>query len=118
LVVLSGCQTSGYQFFGTLPGPAESFFIAGASGVIVSLWNVEDRSTYLLMTRFYRDLASASGANGSSRGAAWALRDAKQWVRDYVDRDGRTPFRNPAYWAGFVLIGGDPLVGRRVAPAQ
>ena len=37
---------------------------------------------------------------------AEALRPAKRWLRDRTDGSGERAFRHPAYWAGFVLIGG------------
>ena len=34
-----------------------------------------------------------------------ALQEAKRWLRSYTDESGQQPFRHPAYWAAFVLIG-------------
>jgi CHAT domain-containing protein len=67
---------------------------------VVSLWEVDDEATSLLMGRFYRIL---SGSNAGSR--ADALTEARTWLRDYTDETGATPFRHPAYWAAFVLVG-------------
>ncbi len=36
-------------------GFAQAFFLAGARSLIVSLWEVDDRATSLLMTRFYQN---------------------------------------------------------------
>jgi CHAT domain-containing protein len=110
LVTLSGCQTSGLQLIGTSPGLAESFLVAGAHGVVVSLWSVDDRATALLMRRFYALLArdrQAASVSTAAPGcdAVHALRDAKLWLRDLTDESGTKPFQNPAYWAGFVFIG-------------
>ncbi|MEP1151184.1 MAG: CHAT domain-containing tetratricopeptide repeat protein [Balneola sp.] len=58
LVVLSACNTAiGKMVSGEgLLGLQRSFFKAGASSVIVSLWNVYDKSTSALMGEFYRKL--------------------------------------------------------------
>jgi CHAT domain-containing protein len=52
------------------------------------------------MGRFYQNL---SGGNAGSRAAA--LSEAKTWLRDYKDETGSKPFRHPAYWSAFVLVG-------------
>ena len=36
---------------------------------------------------------------------ASALHEAKAWLRGYTDKQGGQPFRHPAYWSAFVLIG-------------
>jgi CHAT domain-containing protein len=36
---------------------------------------------------------------------ARALYEAKRWLRDATDAEGRKPFAHPAYWAGLVLLG-------------
>ncbi len=56
LVVLSACQTGlGDEIRGEgLVSLTRSFMQAGVPKVVVSLWNVNDRATAELMTRFYR----------------------------------------------------------------
>jgi CHAT domain-containing protein/Tfp pilus assembly protein PilF len=58
LVVLSACQTAlGENVRGEgLVGMTRGFFYSGASRVMVSLWNVDDRATAELMDRFYSGL--------------------------------------------------------------
>ncbi len=58
LVVLSACQTGlGKMIRGEgMIGLSRSFMYAGAPAVVVSLWSVSDKSTNLLMTRFYENL--------------------------------------------------------------
>jgi len=99
LVTLSGCRTSGQHSFGTAPGLAESFLVAGATGTVVSLRPTDDRASALLMGRFYENLI------GAELDPPAALRAAKSWLREYRDEHGQRPFRNPAYWSGFVFIG-------------
>lgn len=112
LVTLSGCQTGlGRKAAGEgYIGLAHAFLQAGARSLLVSLWKVEEEATTLLMTRFYENL---TGTYEDERAdlyrepmeKAAALKEAKQWLRTYTDSEGNQPFRHPAYWSGFVLIG-------------
>ncbi len=94
LVVLSACSSGrgkpikGEGFVGLTRG----FFYAGARRLLVSLWNVQDVPSAVLMKRFYSHLL----ANGD---AAEALRQAKL---DLL-QDGAHV--RPEDWAGFVLTG-------------
>lgn len=105
LVTLSACETALGRAAGGegYLGLAHALLQAGSRSVLVSLWSVDDRATALLMEHFYRD---ATRANGGSLSAA--LRNAKLWLRSFTDAAGRHPFAHPRYWAGFVLLGGDP----------
>jgi CHAT domain-containing protein/tetratricopeptide (TPR) repeat protein len=93
LVVLSACETAkGNVTSDGIVGLSRSLVAAGVPSVVVSLWNVNDESTSLLMGEFYRNLQ-----NGSDR--ARALRQAML-----------TTMRNPRFaapydWAAFTLIG-------------
>jgi len=92
LVVLSACDTALGRYVtaeGTL-GLTRAFLLAGASGVVSSLWQVNDRSTASLMTTFYR---------GLDRGASEALRTAKLRMIE------QPAWAHPYYWAGFVFNG-------------
>ncbi len=95
LVVLSACRTAlGREIRGEgLVGLTHSFLHAGASRVLVSLWNVDDRVTAELMESFYRYLL----ADGLSPAAALRRAQLALW---------RQPRRRaPSYWAAFVLRG-------------
>ena len=93
LVTLSGCSTGlnvvakGDELLGLVRGLLHS----GARSLLLSLWDVQDRSTTELMRSFY----SRFGARVS---AASALQGAMQELRE------RQP--HPYFWAPFVLIGG------------
>ena len=132
LVVLSACQSGlGRYLHGEgLVGLSTAFFFAGTPSLVISLWNVPDAPTALLMQRFYRNLKS-----GKTKSAA--LREAKAWLRNLTRDDlkklGKAdsavaaltrglgqvttapkgglvevkPFAHPHYWAGFILTG-DP----------
>lgn len=127
LVVLSACQT------GVGPLTPEGVFglqrglkKAGAGALLVSLWNVDDRATRLLMTRFYTHLASGATMADALRRAQDDVRhhtvcieietDEDDTTRTQVRRLGRWvwpkktrpvtlhPYSAPRYWAAFVLI--------------
>jgi CHAT domain-containing protein len=91
LVTLSACETGRSGDAGVV-SLGEAFLMAGARAVVVSLWNVEDHSTTLLMEYFYSHLA-----HGEDK--AEALAHAK---RDFIARHQDA---SPFYWAGFVMIG-------------
>ncbi|HEV2855068.1 MAG TPA: CHAT domain-containing tetratricopeptide repeat protein [Thermoanaerobaculia bacterium] len=95
LVVLSGCRTAlGKEVSGEgLIGLTRGFLYAGAPRVVASLWKVEDQATAALMARLYQGLWI-----DRLRPAA-ALRAAQLSLR------GQRRFRDPYFWAGFVLEG-------------
>ncbi|HEX8457773.1 MAG TPA: CHAT domain-containing tetratricopeptide repeat protein [Pyrinomonadaceae bacterium] len=95
LVVLSACRTAlGKEFKGEgLVGLARGFMYAGAQRVVGSLWATDDRATAELMVRFYRKLLR----DGSPPGAALRAAQSQMW------KEKR--WREPYYWAGFVLQG-------------
>ena len=67
----------------------------------MSLWNVNDHSTSLLMRRFYENRFR----DPDPMSKAEALQDAKNWLRNYEDEYGERPFQHPYFWAPFVYIG-------------
>ncbi len=95
LVVLSGCRTAlGKETHGEgMIGLTRGFLYAGARRVVASLWPVEDQATAALMRRLYGALWKTGLA------PAAALREAQLEIR----RERR--WRDPYYWAGFVLEG-------------
>jgi CHAT domain-containing protein len=94
LVVLSACQTGlGKELKGEgVIGLTRAFMYAGASSVVVSLWQVADRSTAELMVGFYQQLDRAGDK-------AEALRRAKVGLMQ------NPRYSHPYYWAPFVLVG-------------
>jgi CHAT domain-containing protein len=95
LVVLSACQTGlGKEIKGEgLVGLTRGFMYAGARRVVVSLWNVNDKATADLMTKFYEKML-----NQNERPAA-ALRSAQ------VEMWKQKQWKSPYYWAPFTLQG-------------
>jgi CHAT domain-containing protein len=98
LVVLSACNSGlGEMLEGEgLVGMTRGFLYAGARSLLVSLWNVNDRSAADFMREFYAELVEG-------RSIPEALRRTKLGFIA-SDRRGR---RQPYHWAPFVLVG-DP----------
>ena len=97
LVVLSACQTGlgdisqGEGVFGLQRG----FKKAGANSILMSLWEVEDEATQILMTQFYKNLVSGQSKRQS-------LRSAQKYLREY----NNGCYHEPKYWAAFILLDG------------
>ncbi len=92
LVVLSGCGTGLNVALGAdeLVGLSRGLLYAGAQSVLVTLWDVNDRSTADFMRSFYRQL---SAVPKPARALQLAMRETREQYPD------------PYYWAPFVLIG-------------
>jgi CHAT domain-containing protein/Tfp pilus assembly protein PilF len=139
LVVLSGCETAlgrataseGYLGF------TQALFARGARSVVLSLWEVDDRATALLMARFYANLLGRRPGLRKPMPKAEALHEAKTWLRNLkeeqvgpaleelerggprplvtaastpssrTEKKGLRPYSHPNYWAAFILVG-DP----------
>jgi tetratricopeptide (TPR) repeat protein len=94
-VNLSACETGlGKIYEGEgLVGLAQSFILAGANGVSVSLWEVDDQSTMVFMTELYRL------QNEKKIGFYEAESEVK---REFIK--GKM-YNDPYYWAPFVYFG-------------
>lgn len=94
LVVLSACATGEGKVTHTegVLALTRGFYLAGASNVIYSLWNIPDQITCSLMLRFYRSYLS-----GKTYSAA--LREVK------LKMISRAETSLPYLWAGFVVLG-------------
>lgn len=92
LVVLSACETG----LGELEagegvyGLQRAFLVAGAKTIIMSLFKVSDDATQKLMVKFYRKWLET----GNKR---LAFVDAKKEIRN--------EYKDPIYWAPFIMIG-------------
>lgn len=98
LVVLSACNT-GYGKLRSGEGIvslARGFAYAGCPSLVMTLWQVNDRSTSKLITYFYEELSK--GEKKSE-----ALRKAKLRYLQSADELKS----HPLYWAGLVLNGDD-----------
>lgn len=95
LVTLSACETGLGDITGEgVFGLQRAFKKAGAQSILMSLWKVDDDATQLFMTRFYENYLSRKMTKSES------LKDAQQYVRTF---DGGI-YKEPAYWAAFILL--------------
>jgi CHAT domain-containing protein len=92
LLTLSGCATGlNVLLEGDEPlGLARGLLHAGAQCLLLSLWDVDDRSTAEFMREFYSRLPQCSSKAEALRAAMLEL---------------RTRFVHPYYWAPFILMG-------------
>jgi CHAT domain-containing protein len=89
LVTLSACESGLGQPGGGdgLLGFAQAFLLAGRRAVCLTLWEVDDTATALLMDRFYRNLVGQRADGAQPMGKAAALREAKQWLRNLTAKE-------------------------------
>ena len=131
LATASACQSGHYSITDTpeeFAGLPAGFLQAGAARAVVSLWQVRDDATALLMTRFYELLNPDPG--NASPPPAHALREARTWMRHLTThqvgqftqghphlaqainlRPSATtgspapPYAEPQFWAAFTAWG-------------
>lgn len=91
LVVMSACQTGlGKVFPGGMFGLARAWFFAGAPQVVMSLWDLDDEATKLLMVKLMTKVAAQEPIE-------LAMQEAM--------RETKSVFPDPALWAGFAVYG-------------
>ena len=131
LAVASACQSGHYATIGgadEFTGLPAGFLLAGAACAIVTLWQVNDLVTAILMVRFYELLLGLEGGSGPAGSPVAALRKARTWLRqltakqldDFIQMHPRladtfdqsatrhnssTPYASPQYWASFTAWG-------------
>jgi CHAT domain-containing protein len=92
LVTLSGCAT-GMNFVSAgdeLLGLQRGLFCAGATSLLLSLWDVHDESTSALMQEFYKNYIQTGDMAGALQSSMKQLRQQHP---------------HPYFWAPFVLVG-------------
>lgn len=95
LVVLSACKTGngeisqGEGVFGLQRG----FKKAGAQALVMSLWEVNDTATQILMTAFYDNLLQRQ-----------SKRDAFRHAQQHLIKADNGRYDSPKYWAAFILL--------------
>jgi CHAT domain-containing protein/tetratricopeptide (TPR) repeat protein len=132
LVVASACDSGviqGYETADEVLGLSTAFIARGATGVIATLWSIDDYVTSLLMNRFYELLCLRPLEEVE---AASCLRVAQLWLRDLTEEAendylrnhptlrahrmhsrqrgnivsrGNTPYSSPELWAPFAFTG-------------
>lgn len=101
LAVLSACQTGDgrLQRGEGIMSMARGFFYAGVPSIIMTLWEVDDHSSSVLITLFYKYLAKAYEKDDALQAAKLEFLNASDKLKAH-----------PHYWAGFVNIGAtDPV---------
>jgi tetratricopeptide (TPR) repeat protein len=83
LVTLSACQTAlgKYERGEGFIGFAQALILCGSRSVCLSLWQVDDAATALLMQRFYANLLGKRDGLKGPLTKAEALAEAKRWLR-------------------------------------
>jgi CHAT domain-containing protein len=96
LAVLSACKTGvGKLSKGEgIMSLARGFLYAGVPGIVMTLWEVEDISSAIIMTDFYRNLKDGMAKDN-------ALRESKLKYLNSADQLQSHPY----FWAAFVQIG-------------
>ncbi|MBW4468324.1 MAG: CHAT domain-containing protein [Pegethrix bostrychoides GSE-TBD4-15B] len=90
LLVLSACETAVGDKRAAL-GLAGLAIQSGARSTLASLWLIDDESTPLLMTQFYKSLKINISKAAALRQAQLSLLQGR--------------YRHPRFWAAFVLLG-------------
>ena len=95
LIVLSACETGlGKNVSGEgLVGLTRGLMYAGGKRLVVSLWNVNDEGTSVLMQEFYKEMLQ------QNKTPANALRAAQKKLWENPE------WQSPYYWAGFTVQG-------------
>ncbi len=97
LAILNGCTTGTGTFLyseGTISF-ARAFYRLGAQSVLMTLWNVDDKTTATILEEFYTNMEAGNALDAS-------LRQAK--LRFIADAES-DELANPYYWAGLQLSG-------------
>lgn len=90
LLVLSACETAlGDIDNDGVKGLQSAFKNAGVKTIIMSLWNVDDAATELMMVEFYKQYATTRDKDLSFISARNAVREK---------------YKEPYYWASFIML--------------
>lgn len=100
LVVMSACQTAlGDVSSEGVFGLQRAFKLAKAQTLLMSLWEVNDEATTMLMTEFYRCL---SRGNGYRSALTMAQEKVKQAT--FIVNGKELSGADPRFWSAFVLL--------------
>lgn len=100
LVVLSACQTGLGEVTGEgVFGLQRAFKKAGAQTLVMSLWEVSDEATSVMMTQFYKHLGEGLSKRAAFRAAQRQVRE-QTFLKDGKRRSGNDPY----FWASFIML--------------
>ena len=91
LLILSACQTGlgeNNEIDGN-EGLLRAFKVAGVNDVIITLWNISDDATSLIMKLFYQNLLE--------------IKDPREALRITINKV-KKEMPDPYYWAPFIVI--------------
>lgn len=107
LLVLSACQTAlGDTERDDIYGIQRSFKIAGVNTIIMSLWEVDDEATSLMMQSFYKYYVAGKNKHD-------AFKAAQLEVRSFYEERAKTQsnsipkskrYDSAFYWAPFIML--------------
>lgn len=113
LLVLSACKTGlGDVNRNEVYGLQRGFKAAGVQTIIMSMWEVDDNATSLLMTKFYENLFKTGSPVKS-------LKEAQQYVKSFKGRIKikgemvHVDYSHPKYWAAFIVLDGIENIASR-----
>ena len=123
LVVLSACSTGQGVVSDSgegIEGLRSAFELAGVPALVCTLWDIDDFSTALFMTEFYRELHSTknplsalNAAKHTIRGMTYSDLERRGFKKQAENLFSRRMalsmeekvFAHPKYWAGFIIHG-------------
>jgi tetratricopeptide (TPR) repeat protein len=91
---ISGAKNAGDEFAGL----SRALLYSGNSSVLVSLWNLDQESSFTFLNRFYHHWKGSQGANEKWR-ALWMTQ------KEFINSPNEAFLKHPYHWAPFVLIG-------------
>ncbi len=97
LVVLSACETGvgELQRGEGIVSLSRGFSYAGASGIVTTLWSIDDNASAEIMESFYQNLKTGEAIDEALRAAKIA----------FLQKKKGTNAIHPLYWAAFVPVG-------------
>lgn len=90
LVVLSACETGlGDNLFDGIFGLQRAFKKAGAKSILMSLWQIDDKTSCEYMTLFYKKIAEGYSTHDAYLSTVFKMKEK---------------YQDANYWASFVLL--------------
>ena len=98
LVILSACDTAakGNKYGDGFSGLINSFLIAGADSVLATHWPVEDNASKILITNTFDKIIKKKLSTSEA---------LKQTKIEFIEGIYGDKYKNPLFWAPYVIIG-------------